>query len=311
MTASVIIAASSLSQGLDLCLAGLREQTMPPDEVIVAGGLDAGEISDYLSDWRELHKPGFRTCGVAAPRADLATILNAGKEAARSSIICFTSDRCVPEKDWLSKIVADFGPPLTGAAGGPVVGSREEMPLARNVIGWGGVRWWGERIDNRDQVPSRKLCVRALSRANMAFRRHLIRDFDQNQRSENNLEEDMCLRLIAMGFEVVCDPAALVRRREPGRQDLRPDAESVSIVNAHHDNTYVFLKHAPLPQKLVFLVYTFLVGDEGFPGLFRRPSRTSPGILPMSRTLLGLKGKLLGLSTYFSHLRQRPRPDRH
>jgi glycosyltransferase involved in cell wall biosynthesis len=259
MSVSVVIVCSGKPDLLGECLAALLEQTRQPDEVILVSSDGDKTRGDRATGWSEQTHPGFALKIETPEDTGIISALNTGRASARSAVVCFTNDHCVVDSVWLEKIGKHFEDPLTAAVGGPVV-----MP------------------------------DHGLSRSNMAFRRHLMRDFDYRLVAEGEREEDMCMSLRSIGFRVVSDPGIKVfgrpeALRTPGR-DTSPD-----LVNrAYHDNTYLWLKHATLPRKLGFLI--------------NRPQ--GGGRLSGREMLSALKGILSGVGTYLSFLRTRPKPYR-
>ncbi len=316
------------------------------------GGPGSGDLARVLAEWQASSQPGPRVKITTPESAGPIAALNKGRESASSTIVCFISEDGVAARDWLAAIEEDFEDPLIGGVGGPVILPAKIDPAVaraastpnpscpagtRNVtasptcpasttnvtvsptgntaappdaIRWGEIAWWGRRVTNWEKVPETSIFVQTLSTANVAFRRHLLRDFDHNLRSERHCAEDICLGLRSMGFFVVCDPRVAVHRS----MGIDDKAQPVSVAEAHHDNTYVFLKHSSLPRKIVFMPFTLLAGDGDIPGIFKYLGKIlrAPGSgVAGSEMIPALKGKVQAIGTYSRHLSTRSRPYRY
>ena len=97
MTASVIVTSFRRPEALAECLAGIRAQTRPPDEVVVV--LHASDDET---------RPPDDVRVVIAERPGLVAALNTGLAAAQGDIVAFIDDDAVPTYDWLERIVATF-----------------------------------------------------------------------------------------------------------------------------------------------------------------------------------------------------------
>jgi hypothetical protein len=177
---------------------------------------------------------------------------------------------------------------------------------------WGRIAWLGRRTADTDKIPRARTHAEMLNIYNMAFRHYLLPGFDLLLRGNGPCEEDRCLALTRMGFRVVVDPGVRVYYSYPEAEKSHGVPLEV-IESGHHDNTYVFLKRSTLPQKVAFIPYTFLLGDEACPGLLRflfkvkqRPSKS-----PAQHLIAAMKGKAAGFRTYLSYLRRRTSPYRY
>jgi len=100
-TVSVVVPTRDRPQDLARCLGSLALQDPPPLEVIVAddGSRDPRAVTDAVT-----HCPGARCLRLEG--AGPAAARNAGAEAARGDVICFTDDDCEPEPDWAAALGA-------------------------------------------------------------------------------------------------------------------------------------------------------------------------------------------------------------
>ncbi len=97
---SVIIPTFNRPKELSRCLRALREQALLPDEVIVVN--DGGKRVDFKVE-NFVFKAFFLKRGKGQVWAK-----NLGAEKARGEILVFIDDDCVPERDWLQRLVRIF-----------------------------------------------------------------------------------------------------------------------------------------------------------------------------------------------------------
>jgi len=133
---SVVVPTRDRPKALGRCLAALAAQTGADRlEVVVVddGSKSVREVSAVVAQYpcaRALVLPGR---GPAAAR-------NAGANAARGEIICFTDDDCVPEPDWAEQLAdavnagADVVAGVTISAGGSLAGAAELVARAPAAV---------------------------------------------------------------------------------------------------------------------------------------------------------------------------------
>ncbi|QJD79883.1 glycosyltransferase family 2 protein [Spirosoma rhododendri] len=121
---SVVIPTFQRPDLLQRCLTALGSQTLPTDqfEVVV---VDDGNDADTAALVRNLARQGALQLSYLgqSQRRGPAAARNRGWRAARSPIIAFTDDDCIPQPDWLRAALKRFD------AGASVVTGRVEMPL--------------------------------------------------------------------------------------------------------------------------------------------------------------------------------------
>jgi 2-polyprenyl-3-methyl-5-hydroxy-6-metoxy-1,4-benzoquinol methylase len=157
---------------------------------------------------------------------------------------------------------------------------------------------------NAEYIVPRPIEVDNLQGTNMSFRRELLDSFDENLVGHCHREDmDVCLSIRKKGYKIIYDPEIVVyhyRDVSPspyiGRQEWY-----TKILEANINNTYVLLKHLSPRNWLVFLLFTFLVGDTQNTGILRNLIR----VVRNRRTeyvtkflLPALKGKFRGILLY-------------
>ncbi|MBI4021208.1 MAG: glycosyltransferase [Candidatus Aenigmarchaeota archaeon] len=111
---SVIIPAHNRPQELARVLQALREQTVPPGEVVV--------VDDSVPPLAPEAFPGLRV--VQLPPTSHSVARNKGVAAARGDIIAFTDDDCVPARDWIERLTARFRDPAVIGVEGKTTADR-------------------------------------------------------------------------------------------------------------------------------------------------------------------------------------------
>ncbi|MBI5094227.1 MAG: glycosyltransferase [Candidatus Hydrogenedentes bacterium] len=110
MRVAVVIPAFNAKTTLDRCLDACLRQTRPADEIVV---VDDGSTDETprIAEAHGVHCIVQQRQGPAAAR-------NAGTRAARADIVVFTDSDCVPEPEWLERLLDGFAPGVAGVGGG-------------------------------------------------------------------------------------------------------------------------------------------------------------------------------------------------
>lgn len=203
---SVVVPTRDRPRALARCLAALEAQSGTDLEIVVAddGSRDAAAIAAVVA---------------RAPRARLvhgcgrgpASARNAGAQAARAPLVCFTDDDCAPAPGWCAALAVALESGADAAAG-----------LARAAAGGGpgAVAWqvicehltaasWDPASGRVEFAPSCTLaCTAATARA---------MPFDEAYPLAAGEDRDWCARVIASGRALVLAPGAVVEHHHaPG-----------------------------------------------------------------------------------------------
>lgn len=197
--ASIIIPAYNASQTLALCLEACLRQSAPVEVIVVDdGSTDAtAEISrrypvEYLRQ---------DNAGPAAAR-------NAGARAAHARVLAFTDSDCVPEPDWIEKLLVAFryGAAATGGTYGI---ANPEFFLSQMIH---------EEIQLRHKGQSGE--VDFLGSFNVAYDREKFWDvggFDENFRAASAEDNDIAYRMSDRGQTLRFTNEAVVNHFHPHR----------------------------------------------------------------------------------------------
>ncbi len=314
LAASVIVASYKRPADLRRCLAALAAQTLPPAQVVVAAREDDAETRALLDAPDLPLALDVQLVREAGQRAAMTR----GLAAARSEIVCFTDDDTAPRPEWLETIVARFGSDAaTGAVGGRDVVHERGGTIDGTAERVGCVLWFGRTLGNH-HLESRLQDVRFLKGANMAYRRSALAGFDEallGTGPQVCMDMEASLSVACRGWRVVYDPEVVVDHYPAPRhdEDQRERPTVTARANAIHNQLYVLLKHAPMWQKPVVVLYAFLVGYRHAPGLLvllERLARERDRRAVALRFVAAMRGRLLALWTYARYVWPRMRERR-
>lgn len=140
---------------------------------------------------------------LSRPNGGAACARNTGWRAAQAEIICFTTDRCLPEPDWVARLVDLFDAPKVGAVGGSYQLANPSSRLARCLH--------GEIELRRGLLPAE---VQVLSSGNVAYRRTLLEvlgGFPED--CGPAAEAVLAAAIVQRGYQLRLDPQPRVEHR--------------------------------------------------------------------------------------------------
>ena len=139
----------------------------------------------------------------------------------------------------------------------------------------------------------------------MSYRKKLLSKIDKNLKGDTVPfeEEWIGLHIKREGYKLLYDPTLIVDHfPQPPRktyQDLRKWNSDTAYIRAYNQ-AYTLLQYFSFPRKVIFLFYSFLIGDMQNPG----PGRLLISLLKKdfekSKEFLypSFRGKIQGLFTY-------------
>ncbi|MBN2181970.1 MAG: glycosyltransferase [Sedimentisphaerales bacterium] len=126
-----------------------------------------------------------------------ATARNAGWKAATGEIICFTDSDCVPEKDWVKKILEKYTSVKIGGAGGSYDIKNAESLLAGCIH--------EEIIQRHANMPEQ---AGFLGTFNVSYRKKVLQQvggFNESFRQASGEDNDLSYKVKKAGYKLVFD----------------------------------------------------------------------------------------------------------
>lgn len=200
---SVVIPTRDRPQSLARALTALEQQeTGATLEIVVVD--DASEAAEQVAEVvaasphaRLIRSPERR--GPSASRG-------AGARAASAPLVAYTDDDCEAAPDWAERVLAAFDQGADAVAGATVDASdRNPFDAASQLI----VNFLVERATDGGSRTS------FAPSSNVACRAAVLRDvpFDERFRGFGE-DRDWCARLVAAGYSLIVEPAAVVRHHQ-------------------------------------------------------------------------------------------------
>lgn len=292
MTVTVVVPVRDGARTLERCLAGLRDQRCPPDQVIVVdnGSRDgSGPLARAFAG----RTAGFPLVVLEEGRPGASVARNRGAAAATGEVVAFTDADCQPDPDWLARLLAAFGPGIGAVAGGvrpAAPGGAVEAFAALYTLRTGDEPFDATRFTLRQG---------GFPTANLAVRRDLfdkLGGFDEAIRIYGE-DYDLCARVYAAGYTIRYEPAAVVfhHHRTTLRGLLR---QSFGFGTAH---AYLLRRH--FGRKLLIEVPAATWEREDLPGrLWLDLASADKKLLAILLAGLWLPVLWLGVLPYLAYL---------
>lgn len=304
MNITVLIPTYRRQKDLIRCLEALQKQARPPDEVLVVAR-DTDTETWALLEAFNLDLLPLRTVMVSVPGVVVA--MNTGLDVAQGDIIAFTDDDAAPHIDWLARIETHFlSDDCVGGVGGRdwMYEGTQLVDGASKVVGQ--LQWFGRVIGRHHLGVGEPREVDVLKGVNMSYRRTAIADlrFDERMRgtgAQVHFEIAFSLTLKRAGWKLIYDPMVAVDHYRGQRfdEDQRHQFNDIAFTNMVHNETLALLEHLPPARRVVFLMWSILVGTRdglGFIQWLRFLPRE--GALAGQKWLASLRGRWQGWLTW-------------
>jgi GT2 family glycosyltransferase len=289
-------------------LEALKNQTRPVNQLIVTVRDIDTETWLFLETYNRESLP-LQTATVTI--TGVVAAMNQGLRIATGDIIAFTDDDAAPHPDWLERMEAHFqADEKIGAVGGrdwQYVGNRIKEEGDREDVG--RLQWFGRVIGNHHFGVGKAREVDVLKGVNMGFRRSSIQGMGFDERmlgtgAQVHFELAFNLALRRRGWKIIFDPLVAVDHFPALRfdEDKRDQFNSIAWSNAVHNETLVLLEHFSRLQRLIFIIWAFLIGTREALGLVQLLR-----LLPSERNLAKQKwvasadGRIKGLQSWLSY----------
>jgi glycosyltransferase involved in cell wall biosynthesis len=304
MKITVVVPTYLRPQDLARCLAALKLQTRPLDELWVIVRDTDRETWQFIESFERNSMP-LHTAAVTA--TGVIAAMNLGLDSATGDIVAFTDDDAAPHPDWLERIEAYYlADEQIGGVGGRdwVYHGTKLEDGSQSVVG--KLLWFGRLIGNHHLGIGEAREVDVLKGVNMSFQRKAIADlrFDQRMRGSGaqvHFEVAFSLTLRKKGWKLIYDHQIAVDHFPAQRfdEDQRNTFNTQASVNAVHNETVALLDYLSPARRTVFLVWSILVGTRAALGLaqFLR-FFPSEGALAGQKWLASIRGRWQGWRTW-------------
>jgi glycosyltransferase involved in cell wall biosynthesis len=274
MKMTVVVPTYLRPQDLSRCLAALKQQTRPAEELWVVVRDTDDETWQFLESFEQDSLP-LRATAVSA--TGVVAAMNIGLDSATGDIVVFTDDDAAPHPDWLERIEAYYlaDENIGGVGGRDWVyhGTKLEKGSCSVV---GKLQWFGRLIGNHHIGIGEGREVDVLKGVNMSFRRKAISDlhFDQRMRGSGaqvHFEVVFSLTLRQQGWKLIYDPLIAVDHFPAQRfdEDQRNQFNEIALINQVHNETLALLEYLPTPRRIVFIIWAVLVGTRSSRGFLQ------------------------------------------
>jgi glycosyltransferase involved in cell wall biosynthesis len=282
----------------------LQEQTKPVDQVIVVVRDTDAQTWEFLAQYNSHNLP-LHIVKVTQP--GVVAALNAGLTATAKDIVSITDDDAAPHPDWLEKINAHFlSDSCIGGVGGRdwIYQSNKLEDDSRLIVGQ--VQWFGRIIGNHHLGVGKPREVDVLKGVNMSFRKQALGKlrFDERMRgtgAQVHFEMALTLTLKRTGWKIIYDPQIAVDHFPAQRfdEDQRNNFNEIAFINLVHNETLVLLEHLPPIRRIVFLIWSILVGTRDSLGLLQwLRLLPSEGHLASKKWSASLRGRWQGYKQF-------------
>jgi GT2 family glycosyltransferase len=275
MTSSVVVPTFRRVPELGRCLTALEAQLRPPLEVIVTVRDTDAETREFLAA-RTFGSLRLRVVEIGVPGVIAA--MNAALVVANGEIIALTDDDAAPWPDWLERINAYFeADPKLGGLGGRdwqyYDGKLHIDGVAPKRCGQ--LQWFG-RVSAGHHLAAAGSAydTQVVKGVNCAYRAAALRPIGFDARllgsgAQVHWELSLGLAVRRAGWKIVFDPSLAVDHFPAGRydEDQRKEFNAVAKENATANETLILLDHFRGVRRALFLLWAFLIGTRGAPGL--------------------------------------------
>jgi len=274
MKITVVVPTYRRSKDLGRCLAALKLQIRPVDELWIIVRDTDEETRTFLQDF-DVESLPLQIATVTA--VGVVAAMNIGLESASGDIIAFTDDDGAPHSDWLERIEAYFlsDPNVAGVGGRDWVYHGTELEDGAEPI-VGKLQWFGRLIGNHHIGIGQEREVDVLKGVNMSFRRTSIQNlrFDQRMRgtgAQVHFEVMFCLQLKQLGWKLIYDSQIGVDHFRGDRfdEDQRDKFNQIAMLNAVHNETLALLEYLSLFRRFAFLGWAIAIGTRDARGLLQ------------------------------------------
>jgi GT2 family glycosyltransferase len=292
MTISILIPTHHNPGKLERCLGALEQQSHAPDEVIVMYEEGDEESRVLLIGYTgNLNLVPLELMNME----HMSKTMNAGIAEAKGDILGFLDEDVEPQREWVDKLLVEFGNDKIAACGGKdtiVVNGKEDFKIGVDDVGI--LKWKGYIVGNQHRGANRRE-VTFLKGCNMAVRRASVEKIDEKLIGLVRWEQDIFFALREKKGRVIYEPGIEVIHHKDSLHYL----SSRYVFWFGHNTVYLFLKYLHESNKVFALLFCFFFGNASSPGVFRFLqwvlTRNDQALCSFCASLIG---KMKALSTY-------------
>jgi len=190
--------ANTIAQTIECIL----KQSYRPAEILVVNDGSTDQTADVLNTF------GSQIIPIHKPNGGPASARNCGVKRAAGELIAFTDSDCVPDPDWLSRLVAAFTADMIAGVGGRIESAGTTM--LGEYVDFAG--FLNPHPDERGEIPY-------LITANACFVREVLlraNGFNERFRKPGGEEPELCWRIrqLGYGFRLAADALVLHHHRQ-------------------------------------------------------------------------------------------------
>ncbi len=188
MVSSIVIPAYNSATTISYLIEACLNQSVKSEIIIVDDG-STDNTADIIKNY-PVQYIYQNNSGPGAAR-------NTGWQAAAGDIICFTDSDCVPETDWVKKILGKYTSEDIGAAGGSYDIQNKESLLAECIH--------EEILQRHDKIPAE---TNFLGSFNVSYRKNVLEKvggFNGSFRTASGEDNDLAYRVKKAGFKLIFD----------------------------------------------------------------------------------------------------------
>ena len=196
---------------------------------------------------------------------------------AKGDVLALLDDDAEARKDWLERIANHYQLPNVAGVGGRCInfcdGVEQKYPRTNT---FGKLCWHGKPIGNMYKAPmfSDPVYVDFLMGGNSSFKLEILKQSLPDTRLRRDVsfywEMDVGLQVKKIGYQLIFDPKVIVAHYSAPRDT--PGLRTINYEGVYWSNyNYAVLmrKHLNSLRFSVYVVFTFLVGWSGSPGIIR------------------------------------------
>lgn len=203
---SIVIPAFNCAYNIEKILTSCLNQTYPKEllEVIV--------VDDGSTDNSPEIIQRFPVKYLSQINSGPAKARNSGWKLPTGNIVCFTDADCIPDKDWISKLMVNFTQDNIGAVAGSY-GVVNKGSIIASCI-------YEEIIQRHSEMPA---LIQAFGSYNVAIRKDILEKvggFNEDYRYASGEDNDLAYKIVESGYKIYFAKEALVYHYFPEKIGL-------------------------------------------------------------------------------------------